>query len=221
MNFPSVQTYNFFEDPYKVLDFVDSLEFKTEQNGKQTWPGLRTDFLHNIDYKFFNHVCTKQLRLFYSFAEMNDMTWQAEMQFQKIKPEDVLDKQNKKGWIHRDTHSTLTTIIYLTPNCFKSGTSIFKNKKIGDTETEGEYKIKFYTDKDVEKDDYISEFEETNNKFEEVAKFNSVFNSCIMFDGSHPHGANFDFEEERLTLITFFTKISAPRFPVPETWKVV
>tara|TARA_Y100001937_G_scaffold27729_1_gene39981 strand:+ start:490 stop:1074 length:585 start_codon:yes stop_codon:yes gene_type:complete len=194
MNFATTQTYNFFDEPYKIVDWANSLEFGRDK-GIQTWPGERSRIVSDIDNKFFNFVCAKQLRHFYNLDEMQNISWKAAMQFQRIKPNDVMDKT---GHIHRDIYSQLTTIVYLTPNCNKSGTSIYKVNKPGHTEAK-----------------------DTDGEYEEVAKFNSLFNSCIMFDGSRPHGANFDFDGERLTLITFFETITAPRFPIPDSNKMI
>jgi hypothetical protein len=53
---------------------------------------------------------------------------------------------------------------------------------------------------------------ENNSNFTKTVEFNSIYNSCIIFDGHNYHSADHYYdkncEEDRLTLITFFKKLS-------------
>ena len=67
--------------------------------------------------------------------------------------------------------------------------------------------------KKIEKDreEFNSNREEFNSNFEETDRFNNLYNRCIGFDASIWHGANnLQSNDERLTLIIFFSFISGP-----------
>ena len=67
------------------------------------------------------------------------------------------------------------------------------------------------------KDKYIEELRNYNDRFNIVTKFNNVYNRMVMWSGSEYHGANsfkgFD-NEERLTLLFFINGINVDA-PVP------
>ena len=63
MNFPITQTFNTFQNPYEILDMAKKMSYK--KNG--SYPGVRTDSLHELEFDFWLSYCRKILRLFYSY----------------------------------------------------------------------------------------------------------------------------------------------------------
>ena len=59
MGFPSLIIDNFFEDPDKVVDYANTLEYQQSVGGK--WPGKRSDHLNRLNSELF-----KQNILFFS-----------------------------------------------------------------------------------------------------------------------------------------------------------
>ena len=214
MYYPVTQSFNFFNDPQKIIDFANSLEFF---EGNNRWPGKRTDDIWNFDADLYQHISLKILSLFYPKGQVS-YNYEAEASFQKITYDDV--KMNKgMGWVHDDSMHKLTAIIYLTPNNTTSGTSIYTPKKtIGALKTP-QIKYDYNEGLPIDENDYIMALNEHNNRFRKVSDFYSEFNSMICFDSNLYHGANFDLKpgEERLTYITFFKNISAPYYPIVES----
>ena len=214
MYFPVTQTYNFFKDPYEIIDYAKSLEYR---HGGSNYPGSRTDDIWKFNSDLFQHISLKILSLFYPNS-ITKFSYEAEATFQKITYEDV-ELMNKNGWVHKDGSKMLSAIIYLTPNNNTTGTSIYMPKKpIGELHTHG-IKSQYNENKNVDENEYVNELNKHNSKFKKVAEFYSEFNSMICFDSNLYHAANFNLKpgEERLTYITFFKKISAPWFPMVES----
>tara|TARA_R100000773_G_C4215514_1_gene114324 strand:+ start:736 stop:1410 length:675 start_codon:yes stop_codon:yes gene_type:complete len=222
MYFPSVHVENFFENPYRIINLAKSLSFKKEDN--QNYPGVRSRPIDQINYELFQYICGKQLSYFYSRQEMESISYRCEMQFQ------LIPQGENAAFVHTD-HGILTTIIYLTPDEEESGTSVvvptdetgfFLPQQSTNTKDATDAKIKGINDPentDINKTREASD--KYNNTFKEVTRFNSIFNSLSMFNSSSFHQAHFNPSGgERLTLISFFHDISAPRFPVPEALRI-
>jgi hypothetical protein len=198
--FPTIIVDDFFEEPNKVLELANSLEYTDAADYDYKWPGKRSTLIHEVDYNFFNNIVVKVLSTYYPYAKVsyND----TRLLFQKVA------SIYEDGWIHKDDN-LITFIIYLNnTKITDAGTSICipKNSIIDN--------IIIHTDKKQEsfKDpNKVKEYEpyrlENNNQFEEVIRVNNVFNRCIMFNASSYHKANgfntIDNSEDRLTLIGF------------------
>ena len=205
--FPTTIVDNFFDDPMMVRKFALEQEFLPDPTYK--WPGLRTNFLHNIDPKFFGNTMRQFLTLFY--PPDVECAWAATAQFQ------LVPKEYDQGWVHLDG-ALVTGIVYLNdediPN---SGTTIYKPKTPGTGLIHGD-KI----EESFKHPDRTSEFEkyreENNNQFEESVVVKNRFNRLLAFDSHLYHAAN-DFKNntntsDRLTLVFFINKLVVDHYPL-------
>jgi hypothetical protein len=215
MLWPTICVDNFFEEPEKVKQFSNTLKFSKDPLGK--WPGERTECMHMLDINFFKYTTKKIMSLLFpmNYAKMN---WNAIQTFQKI--DGSIYTHN--GWVHRDDLDEFTAIIYLS-NHKKCGTSLFKPIKFQDDVINQEYKQKGNLNISREDNKYLLE---NNNLFEKTLTIDSRFNRLVLFDSSNFHAAEkFNEEninEDRLTLITFFTNISGNnnKYPITEMKRV-
>jgi hypothetical protein len=203
MIWPNLCIDNFFNEPDKVVEFANSLKFTKPDN--HNYPGKRTQYMHLINFEFFEFSTLKILSLLYP-NECKKLKWTAHQAFQKVPANLKYD-----GWIHTDEQYEFTCIIYLSKflNC---GTSIYhpinSHGYIKNTKEKNEY----FEHNDPEKFLKTEKaYKENNGSFEETIKFNSKYNRLILFDGASYHSSNIfkheNNKEERLTLITFFKKI--------------
>jgi len=229
MNFPILQTNNFFDKPFDILEYANTLNFEKDKNGR--YPGKRTKSLHILNNSLFNHINSKVIRLLYpEYQVFSNIHWTANTYFQKINYSDVTlnikNLENKGvGWVHTDRESMITILIYLTPSNINSGTSIYvKKNDLSFDDAEMQYTVKrdFYLNKNVDEKKYLEVLNKNINNYNLLCKSNSIFNSMFLFDSSHFHSANFDLEEneERITLLSFINNITVPYFPIPEMNKI-
>jgi len=224
MNFPSTQILNFFDNPYDIIHFADSLEYKNNQG---VFPGVRTEEMAVVAPDFFRFLCQRTLAIFYpGITDKSFLVhWNAESRFQKITHDDLVD--GTKTWVHDDREATFTSIIYLSPNMLGNGTGIYLPKSTGGvyySDKAKQLKINHFYENSIEdKEEYFKELEAHNDKFYRAAHFDSVFNSHLIFDGHYPHKAETDIKEgeTRLTLITFFNQVTAPYFPLGNMRKIL
>ena len=212
MYYPLYYIPNFFDNADEIRKWAMGLEFTKPEDGR--YPGVRTKPLHKIDRNFYDFIHMKTMSLIYG-KEVKYVSWESASTFQLIKYEDI--KDDNSGWIHTDNDSALTSIIYLTPGNSKSGTSLYKPKKIGFQKKTPNDKFDYYKSGKTNKN-YKNEQIKFNNNYQKLVSINSEFNSMVAFDGGYHHGAEWDLKpgEERLTLITFFYELKAPWYPVPE-----
>ncbi len=221
MYFPSVHVENFFENPYRIINLAKSLSFKKEDN--QNYPGVRSRPIDQINYELFQYICGKQLSYFYSRQEMESISYRCEMQFQLIPQGEnaafVIQTRNidYNNLFNTDEEESGTSVVVPTDE-----TGFFLPQQSTNTKDATDAKIKGINDPentDINKTREASD--KYNNTFKEVTRFNSIFNSLSMFNSSSFHQAHFNPSGgERLTLISFFHDISAPRFPVPEALRI-
>lgn len=217
MLWPTICVDNFFEEPEKVKQFSDTLKFNKDPLGK--WPGERTMHLHEINKEFFEFVTKKIISILFPM-NYRDMRWQAIQMFQKINGN--IYKNN--GWVHSDSPNELTAIVYLS-NHLKCGTSLFKPKKFFYNVINNNFKEEFYKEvnKITAENKYLNE---NNERFEKIHTIDSRLNRIVIFDSNHFHAAEKFIEEnineDRLTLITFFTTISGNynKYPLTEMKRV-
>ena len=217
----------FFEDPKKVVNFANTLKFKEGPYGR--WPGVRSDALHEVNYKFFISVLSKIFSLSFDYRHHNVNWDNVEMYFQKTYPYDDKNKDSivNKGLVHADGDYPLVGLIYLTEGAdIESGTSIVEPiKKYTEAQAKKESdvftkrKIKFYkklkdevTKKDL--DDYGKLVKDCNSKFYEKLKVNNIFNRALLYNGNDYHKANsfFTGKKERLTLVFFVKNVQSTGF---------
>ena len=213
MMWPTLIVDNFFDDPQKIINF--SKQFKYERAIDGEWPGTRTPPIGEVEKNFLAWSTRKIMTLFFPM-NLEQIRWRATQHFQKI----PYKTYGEKGWIHRDTESEFTAIIYLSHHT-DNGTALYKPKFVFPQDFYTDKKIKFYKDL---KDSSLSEKwrKKLNKYFDKVVDLHSNFNRLVLFDGHLWHGAeNFGTEkEDRLTLITFFTGImgkdgTSLRYPIP------
>ena len=224
MNFPSTQILNFFDNPYDIIHFADSLEYERNLG---TYPGARTEDMSLVAPEFFRFLCQRTLAIFYPGITDKSffVYWNADARFQKITYDDLVD--GTKTWVHDDREATFTSIVYLSPNMLGNGTGIYLPKSTGDvyySDKASESKKNHYHKNSIEdKEKYLKELEAHNSKFHRAAYFDSIFNSHLIFDGHYPHKAETNIKEgeTRLTLITFFYQVNAPYFPLGNMRKIL
>ena len=205
--FPTTIVDNFFDDPTLIRNFALAQEFFPDPDHK--WPGLRTDFLHILDPKFFGNTMQQFLLLFYPAG--SECSFSASAQFQ------LVPKEYDQGWVHLDG-ALVTGIIYLNdehiPN---SGTTIYRPKYPGTGLIHGD-KI----EESFKNPDRTADFEkfrkENNDQFEESIVVKNKFNRLVAFD-SHLYHAAGDFktgesDTSRLTLVFFINKLVVDHYPI-------
>jgi len=196
---------NFFDNPDAVRKWALSLDY--EQQGQNRWPGLRTEYLHEIDENFFSQTCQKVLSLFVSEDLLSkSVHYITRMHFQLIPA-----NKYTGGWVHIDGKEVLTAIVYLSPNGgLDNGTSLYKLKN----------NLVSFDSKHNLKKNYNSlgseeEAEEArmknNDQFVETARVGGIYNRLMVFDATEYHSVedyNLGNDEDRLTLIMFFEKVN-------------
>lgn len=204
MIYPTIILDNFFNDPLKVVNYANSLEYYQDSEGR--WPGKKTKEIHEINKVFFEQFGAKVLSILY--PTITDKGFNCSLCFQKISKEYV-----HKGWVHQDMAiADFTAIVYLSQHT-ECGTSLFDSKNLTSVKgLNGEKKIDMYLTKNFKKGtQYLNE---NNDQFIETVKINSKFNRLIMFDAAQYHAAQKfienNIEEDRLTLIGFFNNINFP-----------
>jgi len=217
MHFPTLIVDNFFDDPQKIIDRSNKLEFKNLPNKR--WAGLRTDLVHEIDYGVFDYVTKKIMRLLFPHDPKN-MIWQTEMYFSITNPQDT----KYPDWAHKDDKSEFTAIIYLSDhNC---GTNVchFTNPlKIIDDLGTAQFD---YFRNPTKKQPKIKN--EIDNQFKDTILVNGRFNRLVLFDGSSWHrqqkftAEDMKSNKDRLMLIAFFHEVTKKEgtgrvlFPITE-----
>lgn len=218
MLFPTYIVDNFFDNPHEIVEYAKTLEYIPADDGR--WPGARTKQLHEFNNELFEMVTRKVTKIIWPYHAPHHI-WRGSTTFQKI----PADAKTGAGWIHSDTPSELTALIYLShhKNC---GTSIYKPKdgRFANDSIHVDLKCDYYKN-DKEKDTaYYKALKENNDLFEKTTQVNSVFNRCLLFDSHALHGADYFYDpnckEDRLTMITFFAAfgggLKGMKFPIPE-----
>ena len=206
MLYPTIQTQNFFKNPDEIVEYSKTLPYAYDSEGR--WPGKRSIYLHQTNNSFFGYITRKIVSLIYPMTYHN-IYWNAESTFQSI----PANENTGDGWIHQDIYAEFTAIIYLSKHN-KCGTSIYKknNETYFHDEKNIEIKKDYYINKKPFDEAYYKALKENNSNFIKTVEFNSIYNSCIIFDGHNYHSADHYYDnkcnENRLTLITFFKSLS-------------
>jgi hypothetical protein len=217
MLWPTICIDNFFNNPEQVIKFSKTLKYEKSHDGK--WPGERSNMINILDKGFINTTTKKIMAVLFPVNYKN-MTWNLELYFQKINGK----LYKNKGWVHNDAPQEFTAIIYLS-NHKECGTSLYVPKNFFSDSINGNFKEKYYMNIE-EQIDVNKYLDENNNRFEKTLTINSKFNRLIIFDSNNFHAAEQfneeSIEEERLTLICFFTNISGNinKYPISEMRRI-
>lgn len=216
MYFPTYYVQNFFDQPDQVAHWAKTMEYKRNEGH---WPGRRTEDLFESKDQlvkgFFNDVSHRICNMIYMYEAFQI---EASGYFQCISAEDTI---TQKGWIHTDSaNAILTAIIYL--NDYTSGTKLYRpinphGQFLSIVSPKG--RMEAYKTGEIT-ENYERDLEENNSNYEEMASFSGTYNSMLAFDSSLPHQANFSNmktydDNDRLTMIIFFSRIFAPCYPIP------
>jgi hypothetical protein len=211
---PTIIADNFFPDPDKIVDFAMKQQFHSTKTG--TWPGKRTDYLHELNKDLFDFVVTKILKL---ISLNNCKYWEFDMSFQLIEPygESQYDSRNC-GWVHEDYPSIFSGIIYLNKNPEKDTGTIIYSEKFGFsniTMEDMESKRKNFLKDKVSNSQFEMQYHKVNSQFEESIVVNNVYNRILMFSGNTYHSVKtYGLNQERLTLAFFCRSITLNTPPI-------
>ena len=223
MMYPTLCADNFFDEPDKVVELTHQLKYHSDAKG--TWPGLRSDVVHNINQPkfngkvFCNGVCKKIIATLYPM-NYRQTSWRVSQYFQKISSD-----YSNPGWIHNDPPVELTAIIFLSHHK-RCGTSLYHPRFLDKDFINSKIKETDYKNELIEKKAVKKALQENNDNWEETISINSRYNRLILFDSYSAHAAQQFLEpgikEDRLTLITFFNEITAPgiKFPLTEMHRI-
>ncbi len=219
MLFPTVTCVdNFFDDPDLIVK--KSKEFKYKINKVSS--GKRSNPLHETDWEFFNWVNSKIISIIY--FNPGD-----KIHYKKFFHNDKVKKSDHDNWVHSDANTVLAAIIFLNKEN-TAGTSIFKQKGFfsGVLNKTAKEKYDYYKrghEMNKEELNEVKKVKEFNNShYEKTFHFEGLYNRLILFDANCFHSFNGMTEaqknQERLTLISFFTNIGNEGkntyFPIPK-----
>lgn len=201
---PTVIIDDFFENPYAIRKYAESLEYEKDSRG--LWPGKRSKNLLEINHRLSNHILQKALNSYYEGRHIRDVHYS--MHFQRV------ENNSNTGWIHRD-ENVFTFMVYLSKeDNIDCGTSFYELKEDIILPWYNDEANKYESDlrkKTVEGGVYTSEelnFKEEyeNNFFNKTLSIKDKFNRFICFDANTYHSAN-NFsnktDRERIFLICF------------------
>jgi hypothetical protein len=197
----------FLPNPDAVVDFAMSQEYLPCPKG--TFPGVRTNPLHEINLELFNYVCKRFFSVFYDYSN-SSINWNSSIHFQKI------SNNLNKGWVHVDS-GLISFVLYLnkTEN-LNSGTSLYRLKKeVVAPSNETKLKHSSYLGS-IDPKEADVDLEKHNQQYEETIKVSSVYNRLIAFDSNSYHAAQ-DFYsniEDRLTMVGFIYSLTGSSYPL-------
>tara|TARA_R110000764_G_scaffold138371_1_gene226181 strand:+ start:111 stop:662 length:552 start_codon:yes stop_codon:yes gene_type:complete len=124
MNFPVTYIKNFFNYPDKILKYANTVDYFPPTTS-DSWKGLRSKPLNEINPDLFHHIINKVLSTYYDF-NLETVSWdKTYAAFHKMNNINITKKD-----IHTDEDSELAGIIYLNKNGdINNGTTIYNNEK--------------------------------------------------------------------------------------------
>jgi hypothetical protein len=198
---------NFFQNPKRILDFANSLEFSYKHKG---FPGTRTENLAMSDQPeckdFANFFVAKLLNEVYT----NILEVTIDIRFHKYPVYN--DSSLNTGWVHIDDNELLAGVLYLNNNfeSFNAGTSFFTPKH--EITAPDEIRENFNLDSTaVNIDKYKESLVSHNDQFNETIKVGNLYNRLITYDSNIFHKPNdycINNMDNRLTLVFVISKYS-------------
>jgi hypothetical protein len=191
---------NFFETPTLIREFGLSLPFSKSENG--VCPGVRTDYIHNINPDFQNYLIRKVLSVFFNL-DKEDLDAYVEFNFQQSYG------KYEEGWIHQDSsYSQFAGVVYLTPEApLEAGTSIHKIVDQCNYDAKQELKYLHYGDYAVDMKQVRDAREKNNSCFTKTLDIANIFNRALIYNADDWHKENKFFGDNkdncRLTLLFF------------------
>jgi hypothetical protein len=212
---PASVVDDFFENPDEVREYGLSLEYSKISGN---YPGVRTDYLRNINPSFYDQFVRKILGLF--FGENCYVECEMALHFQKIYPYEGPPEINT-GWVHQDLKVPLAGLVYLNKNSNPdAGTSIYRQVKERTIRDLSDTRDLLYANEPVDVDYYLDVKEKFHEQFEKTIDVKNVYNRLICYSGMEFHKeSNFIVgEEPRLTLVFFIYKLrSSCKPPLPRS----
>lgn len=191
---------DFYDDPDEVRNLALSVDY-TKVRGN--YPGYRSDFISNIDEKFYVKFVNKLLGMFWN-SKVENLECEIETHFQYIP-----GSYGSSGWCHYDGNNTFAGVVYLTPDIPKFlGTAICKQiHKWPEDDKNYEIRNDFYAGKPVDYSKYLEARNFNNSLFETVLNVDNIYNRMLMYDGGVAHKENgfygTDLKDSRLTQVFF------------------
>jgi len=210
---------DFLNNPDSIRNWALTQEFFPDPRGQ--WPGLRTKPLYEINPVLDEAINFKYFNLFFNLFT-DDCRWVVDSRFQ------LTSCNAGHGWVHQDSDSRLTGIVYLNPQpLLDSGTSIYQRKNGALLPRSGDLnrtKVQQYLG-NITKEEADADRTLLNSHYTETIRINNVYNRLITFDAHLPHAAHDYFGKEssdtRLTLTIFVQKLYADRTPISRSKLIV
>lgn len=179
---------NFYEQPYHVRSVALEQEFKYAKDHSRgaSFPGKRTDFLHNIDAAIHEEFQLKFLNSLFDFG-LDQIQGYVETNFQ------ICTQNDGDSWIHNDDNSKFTHVgvIYLSPDPQEnSGTLFFDVKK------DKIDQFKNLLDENILDLKKVNRYEDAKSFtdfFVMTNKIDNVFNRAIFYHPAKWHKSDFYF----------------------------
>jgi hypothetical protein len=211
MHFPTTIIDDFYYNVDEIREYALGLEYyKPTHEG--TYPGLRSQLISEVNPQLHQLGCAKLLATFFDY-ETTEVSWEVKSFFQYIPPYDQdASSAYNMGWIHQDHESSLTVVLYLSPDASPdSGTSIYK--KLSEDNSNQIERLKFYSDGDST--GYIDSIMKHRSNYVETVSVKNYYNRAILFDGAQYHAASnlHGGKEPRLTQVFFFNNITSSGRP--------
>ena len=216
MQWPTVIVDDFFTDPHEIVKL--SKTFKYVKAYDNTWPGTRSPATHTVNEKFFLWSTEKILSVLYPM-HVHGLKWHAVQYFQRV-PYTIYGGE---GWIHQDQDWEFTSIVYLSDHK-ESGTCLYKPNDYAVNAKWDDERRRFFRDlTDFKRQEKFRK--KASARFDKKVELFSNFNRLVLFDGWQWHASKQSKKkkEDRLTLVTFFKKITSfqkittvdVKYPIP------
>lgn len=197
---PTIVIDNFYENPELWRDFALDLEFYKGNRG--SWPGVRSDYLQNLDSNLFDLFYAKIMYHLNQYGYTKFLELQTTFQ--------LIDESYGEGWVHDDDPQfTVAGVIYLSPDAdIGTGTTLYSHQ----TDFNPDLYNKIFMDdvlvaSEEEREKHKKYREEQRSHFTPTTTIETVFNRCIIFDPRTWHSADKFFGKEkrdtRLTQVFF------------------
>lgn len=210
--YPITVVQNFYDDPDTIRDFALKQNYTychERKNFEFVYPGGRTKDIVDLDPTLHATICKKLISIFHN-TEHDVMRWALSTNFQSV------TEEYGEGIIHTDSGTIFAGVLFLSPDApLNSGTTLFKQSN----DFNDEHYQKALSDNEKRfRNGELSMSLDYHKMFDEVLTVNNVYNTLIIYEGSHYHAANKFFgnaiEDSRLTQVFFINKIDAKKYNV-------